>query len=198
MEHGWRSQRRTRAAVAVAFAALAVACSQPATPADTAGASGTGVPSTAQPPTPADQPAQLEPSEPYGITTVSLVSPDGQTTVPVEVYDAYWPATRQKGLMGRDHLPAGTGMVFRYPDDHNGGFWMKNTLIPLSIAYFAADGTVVSVLDMEPCVADPCPGYPPNRSYRHALEVNQGFFAEIGLTEGWRVELPSGLPAAQA
>jgi hypothetical protein len=50
---------------------------------------------------------------------------------------------------------------------------------------------------MEPCDADPCPSYPPDAPYRGALEVNQGFFAELGLEPSWRVELPGGLPPPQ-
>jgi hypothetical protein len=88
-------------------------------------------------------------------------------------------------------------MVFRFPAEHQGGFWMRNTLIPLSIAYFDRSGTVVATMDMEPCRQDPCPSYRPRARYRGALEVNQGFFDEIGLRKGWRVELPFGLPPPQ-
>ena len=143
-------------------------------------------------------PTGLQPSEPFDVTAVRLLPPDGGEAVTVEVFDAYQPALRQRGLMERTQLPPGTGMVFRYPGDAAGGFWMKNTLIPLSIAYFDADGVVHTVLDMEPCESDPCPSYPPDAPYRGALEVNQGFFTEIGLEPGWRVELPSGLPTAEA
>jgi uncharacterized protein len=142
-------------------------------------------------------PAELEPSEPFDVATVTLVDPDG-ATLPIEVFDDHTPEMRRRGLMERAELPATAGMVFRYPADSEGGFWMKNTLIPLSIAYYDADGVIHTVLDMEPCTEDPCPSYPPGASYRGALEVNQGFFAEIGLEPGWRVDLPSGLPPAQA
>ena len=143
-------------------------------------------------------PTVLEPSEPWGLLTLTLVSPDGAPAVEVPAYDAFESATRSRGLMGRTSLPAGAGMVFRYPSDRDGGFWMKDTLIPLSIAYFDGEGTVVSVLDMEPCLQDPCRSYRPGVAYRGALEVNQGFFARIGLTPGWRVELPPGIPAASS
>jgi uncharacterized membrane protein (UPF0127 family) len=87
-------------------------------------------------------------------------------------------------------------MIFRFPGPTQGAFWMKDTLIPLSIAYYDAEGTVVAVLDMEPCTADPCPTYPPGTSYTGALEVNQGFFDDVGLEEGWMVAVPDGLPPA--
>jgi hypothetical protein len=75
-------------------------------------------------------------------------------------------------------------MLFLFPEDHRGGFWMKNTLIPLSIAFLDADGQVLAVLDMEPCRADPCPIYDPGVSYRSALEVNQGALARWGVGAG--------------
>ena len=65
---------------------------------------------------------------------------------------------------GADGAPAGaggTGMVFLYPSDVAEAYWMKNTLVPLSIAFVAADGRVVSVAEMTPCKADPCPSYRP-------------------------------------
>lgn len=175
----------------LALAMTAVACSGSAPPSaapPTAGAS----------PPPAAEPSGLQPSEPFDVTTVTLAEPDGGTALAIQVYDAHTPQLRRRGLMERTQLPRDAGMVFRYPQDSNGAFWMKNTLIPLSIAYFDADGVVHTVLDMQPCKADPCPTYAPQAPYRGALEVNQGFFADIGLEPGWRVELPFGLPPAEA
>ena len=82
--------------------------------------------------------------------------------------------------MGRTTLPADAGMVFVFSEDHRGPFWMKDTLIPLSIAFYAGDGRILKILDMEPCDADPCPLYDPEVAYRGALEVNQGAFAALG------------------
>jgi uncharacterized protein len=152
---------------------------------------------SATPAATAAQPSGLQPSEPFDVTTVTLVDPAGAQRV-IEVFDAHTPDRRRRGLMERTELPREAGMVFRYPADSESGFWMKNTLIPLSIAYFDADGVVHTVLDMEPCEADPCPSYPPGAPFRGALEVNQGFFADIGLEPGWRVELPAGLPPPEA
>lgn len=148
------------------------------------------------PPTTPAAAGPLAPSEPFGLTTVTLRAPDDRAVV-VPVYDAYNDRTRTRGLMGREELPRGTGMVFRFKENRTSGFWMKNTLIPLSIAFFDSNGSVVAVRDMEPCEADPCPSYRPGAPYRGALELEQAFAAEVGVERGWQVELPAGLPPAQ-
>jgi uncharacterized protein len=107
--------------------------------------------------------------------------------VPVEVADS--PGEREVGLMHRESLPEDAGMVFLFEEDNVGGFWMKNTLIPLSIAFYAGDGRIVKILDMEPCREDPCPLYYPGVPYRGALEVNQGAFDRWNVAEGDRVRL---------
>ena len=61
---------------------------------------------------------------------------------------------------------------------------MKDTLIPLSIAFAGEDGTILAILDMDPCEADPCEIYDPDVSYRSALEVNQGAFYGLGRRRG--------------
>ncbi|MGH3665389.1 MAG: DUF192 domain-containing protein [Egibacteraceae bacterium] len=138
-------------------------------------------------------PGDLEPSEPFGLTDLTLVGGDG-TAHRLHVYDAHQPAARRRGLMSRESLPDDTGMVFRMPSDTDGGFWMKDTRIPLSVAFFDAEGRIRRILDMEPCTADPCPVYEPGLTYRGALEVNQGRFADLGVERGWRVELSPSLP----
>ena len=87
-------------------------------------------------------------------------------------------------------------MVFLYPRDVAEAYWMKNTLVPLSIAFVAADGRVVSVAEMTPCTADPCPSYPPDGQYRYAVELPAGAFGAAGVGEGDRVvpEDPAALP----
>ncbi len=106
-------------------------------------------------------------------------------TVRLEV--AADPASRARGLMGRRQVPKGTGMVFLYPADVTEAFWMKNTLVPLSIAFVAADGRVVSVAEMTPCRTDPCPTYPPAGPYRYAVELAAGSFAAAGVGPGAKV-----------
>ncbi|TBH17469.1 DUF192 domain-containing protein [Thermus thermamylovorans] len=103
----------------------------------------------------------------------------------VEVADT--PERQARGLMFREALAEDEGMVFLFPAPTAGGFWMKNTLIPLSIAFFDREGMILRILDMEPCRADPCPVYHPGVIYQGALEVNQGWFARHGLTPGARV-----------
>jgi uncharacterized membrane protein (UPF0127 family) len=68
-------------------------------------------------------------------------------------------------------------------------FWMKDTLIPLSVAFWDQDGRIRAILDMEPCPAEPCPLYDPGVSWIGAVEVNQGFFEERGVEIGDRVRL---------
>ena len=113
---------------------------------------------------------------------VLIETPTDAVEVPVEVADS--PEEREVGLMNRESLPEDAGMIFLFEEDHVGGFWMKNTLIPLSIAFADAEGTIVSILDMEPCEADPCEIYDPNVPYRSALEVNQGAFEDWGVHVG--------------
>ncbi|MGH3032922.1 MAG: DUF192 domain-containing protein, partial [Gaiellaceae bacterium] len=110
-----------------------------------------------------------------------------QASVQVEIADSE--EERQVGLMHRESLPQDAGMLFLFPAEHSGGFWMKNTLIPLSIAFVDADGRILRILDMEPCRADPCPIYDPGVAYRSALEVNRGAFAGWSVEEGDRLTL---------
>ena len=116
------------------------------------------------------------------------------TTVRLEV--AADPAARARGLMGRTKVPEGTGMVFLYPADVAEAFWMRNTLVPLSIAFVAADGRVVSVAEMTPCKADPCPIYAPTGPYRYAVELAAGSFGAARVGPGAKVAPvdPAALP----
>jgi uncharacterized protein len=114
--------------------------------------------------------------------TVVLTGDGGEHVVDVEVADS--DAERQRGLMGRSELGADAGMVFVYDTDQRGGFWMKNTLVPLSIAFYDRRGHILRILDMEPCRRDSCPIYDPGVAYRGALEVNRGAFRRWGIREG--------------
>jgi uncharacterized membrane protein (UPF0127 family) len=80
---------------------------------------------------------------------------------------------RARGLMHRLKAPA-DGMLFVFPGDTTGGFWMKNTLVPLAIVFFDRQGKQVRRLAMTPCRRDPCPIYSPGRRYRFALELSAG------------------------
>jgi len=108
----------------------------------------------------------------------------GPVTLKVEL--ATTPEAWQKGLMFRESLPENQGMLFIFPQATGSAFWMKNTRIPLSIAFADQNGVILRILDMEPCEEDPCPSYYPGVAYRQALEVNQGWFARHGVKEGDR------------
>jgi uncharacterized membrane protein (UPF0127 family) len=105
---------------------------------------------------------------------------------------------RQLGLMHREDLDPDAGMLFLFARPSDGGFWMKNTLIPLSIAYMRREGErsfeVVNVLDMEPCRKDPCRAYDPGVAYDAALEVNQGWFERHGVSKGSVAQAEGELP----
>jgi len=131
---------------------------------------------------------------PEGFTSVTLVvtAPDGSVRE-FCLWLADTPELRRQGLMGVTDPSLGgrDGMVFTWPADHRGGFWMKDTLLPLSIAWFAADGTFVADADMDPCPdgVDPCPSYAAGAAYRYAVEVPEGRLADLGLVKGSRVAL---------
>lgn len=90
---------------------------------------------------------------------------------------------RTRGLMFVTDLGDLDGMLFVFDTPSAGAFWMENTLIPLDIAFFRTDGTLIAVLEMEPCGdQDPCPTYGPGADYQFALEAPAG--ALIGLDPG--------------
>ena len=105
-----------------------------------------------------------------------------------------------RGLMYREKLGTDDGMLFLQQILSSDGFYMKNTLIPLSIAYMrrAADRTyqVMAILDMEPCPAATvkCPTYPPGTYYDAALEVNKGWFERNGVEPGATAEVDGPIP----
>jgi uncharacterized membrane protein (UPF0127 family) len=117
--------------------------------------------------------------------TATITTANGAAVVRIEV--AATDAERQRGLMGRRSLEAGTGMLFVYPHDVTGGFWMKNTMIPLDIAFISARGRIVRIHSMLPCRVDPCRIYEPRASYRRALEVRGGSFRRWGVRVGDRL-----------
>ncbi len=94
------------------------------------------------------------------------------------------PQQQKFGLMHRESLPENEGMAFIFVQEVEGGFWMKDTLIPLSVAFFDKDGTILEIIDMEPCKQEPCKVYDPGVRYKGALEVNKGTFRRLGVNEG--------------
>jgi uncharacterized protein len=98
-------------------------------------------------------------------------------------------AEQRRGLMGVEHLPADEGMAFVYDEPVQHRFWMKDTLIALSIAFVDDSARVVGIREMEPCRADPCPTYGIGRPYVLAVEANRGWFHGHGVEVGTRAEL---------
>lgn len=147
----------------------------------------------------ATAPPPLHPTvDAYPAALVDLVSPDGSRTHRLAVRVADTPERRRHGLMEVPVLPYGTGMLFVFEESRRGAFWMKGTLVPLSIAFAAADGTIRAVLAMEPCRSEPCPLYDPEVDYRTALEVPQGWFGDVGVEVGWRLRVVGADVAAAA
>jgi uncharacterized membrane protein (UPF0127 family) len=103
----------------------------------------------------------------------------------VEIADTQ--ETRSEGLMFRRSMDDNHGMLFIFEYEHQASFWMKNTTIPLSIAFIAADGTIRQIEEMEP---ESLSSVASRRNILYALEVNQGWFEERGIYEGDKMILP--------
>jgi uncharacterized membrane protein (UPF0127 family) len=86
--------------------------------------------------------------------------------------------------MYRKDIPWEYGMLFVFDQDERGAFWMKNTLIPLDIAFIDSDGKIFNIQRMIPCQGEDCPIYTSPKPYRYALEVKAGFFEKFGFKEG--------------
>ena len=111
----------------------------------------------------------------FSLTTTAGGSASAPATlrldgVPFRPELALTSAQHQRGLMLRKRAPA-DGMLFVFPRATSGGFWMKNTLVPLTIVFFDTAGKSVRRLTMTPCREDPCRIYDPGREYRYALEL---------------------------
>ncbi len=119
--------------------------------------------------------------------TIVVIGGDEGEGVELTVELARTAGERSRGLMLREELAEDGGMLFVFPGDTEAGFWMKDTLVPLSIAFIAEDGTILDIQEMEPLSEDV---HRPPEPYRYALEVNQGWFEEQGFGTGDRVEIP--------
>lgn len=96
---------------------------------------------------------------------------------------------KARGLMFREKMGPADGMIFIFEEDRHLSFWMKNTLMPLSIAYISSNGVVREIYDMEPGSLDPVVSV---RSVRYALEVPRGFFEDPGISPGDRIRFEEG------
>jgi len=126
------------------------------------------------------------------LTAAGCGSDDGRVrlTVGGEQFDvelAVTPEQRRQGLMFRERLGEREGMLFVFDDEETVSFWMRDTPLPLSIAFIDARGVIVHVADMEPYSEAPVPSRYP---VRYALEVNKGALERAGIEVGDLVELP--------
>lgn len=99
----------------------------------------------------------------------------------IQVEVARTPGERAVGLMGRKHLGKEEGMLFVFEEEGYHSFWMKDTLIPLSIAFIDKKGQIVKITDMKPLTMT---SHPPPKPILYALEMNQGWFSRNGIRVG--------------
>jgi uncharacterized membrane protein (UPF0127 family) len=129
-----------------------------------------------------------QPDDPGAVLpTAEITVSGGTTTEDLIVELATTPTQWAQGLMNRPTMAENRGMIFLFPVERSGGFWMQNTLIPLDIAYLSAEGEVLSIAHGKPLdttILDP------GLVYRHVLEVNGGWFERHGLGVGSKVSIP--------
>lgn len=128
-----------------------------------------------------------EPARDDGRVPLRIRTAEAEVTLRVEIADTS--AERAEGLSNRGSVPADAGMAFVWDRPVEADFWMKDTLIPLQIAFWDDDGRIVALFEMEACAADPCPTYGPDEPIVGAAEANAGWFTEHGVHVGDTVEL---------
>jgi uncharacterized membrane protein (UPF0127 family) len=131
-----------------------------------------------------------------GATGTSQANEPPQTQLPrariqagmhiIDAQVAQTPPQLEKGLMHRQSMPTNEGMLFVFPDKQQRCFWMKNTLIPLTIAFLADDGTVLQTEDMQ---AGSLASHCSKHAVRYALEMNLGWFKQRGFQPGDRLQM---------
>ena len=99
----------------------------------------------------------------------------------IEAEVAYTDPDRQQGLMNRRSMAANQGMLFVFPFPARHCMWMKNTLLPLSVAFLDEQGRIINIRDMQPQTEN---SHCADKDARFALEMNQGWFAQRGLKAG--------------
>ena len=129
-----------------------------------------------------------------GLAFSALAQDTPQTNLPriklqagmyqIDTQVAQTEAQRQTGLMFRKEMPQHEGMLFVFEQPATQCFWMKNTLLPLTAAFVADDGTIVNLVDMKPQTTD---SHCSEKPVRFVLEMNQGWFAKKGLKAGSRL-----------
>jgi uncharacterized membrane protein (UPF0127 family) len=125
--------------------------------------------------------AQGAPGVPQRLPTTLLRAGMHQITAQVAQTDAQ----RAVGLMHRKDMPQHEGMLFVFEQPSQQCFWMRNTLLPLSIAFLADDGSIVNIAEMKPLdETSTCSEKP----VRYALEMNKGWFSQRGLKPGFKLQ----------
>ena len=110
------------------------------------------------------------------------------TCFQVEIADEY--EEMKKGLMNRESMDQGKGILFVFENEGVYPFWMKNTIIPLDIIWMDGDGQVVFISrNTQPCESDPCPDTNPGRKAKYVLEINAGISDQIGLVLGDKMDI---------
>jgi uncharacterized membrane protein (UPF0127 family) len=104
-------------------------------------------------------------------------------------------ATRSQGLMLRKSMAQGAGMLFLFEESAGHCMWMKNTLIPLSVAFIDERGQIANIADMQPLDET---SHCASRPVRYALEMNQGWFKKRGIVAGTLIQGLEGLPPRRA
>ena len=127
-------------------------------------------------------------------TALSALSQEPQTNLPrvklsagmhqIDAQVALTPEQREIGLMFRKEMPQHEGMLFVFEQPAVQCFWMMNTLLPLTAAFVADDGTIVTLADMKPMTTD---SHCSDKPVRYVLEMNQGWFAKKGLKAGYKL-----------
>jgi uncharacterized membrane protein (UPF0127 family) len=102
----------------------------------------------------------------------------------IDVQLALTPEQKQTGLMRRKEMPQHEGMLFVFDAPSTQCFWMKNTLIPLSAAFVADDGSIVNLVDMKPLTTQ---SHCSTKPVRYVLEMNQGWFTKKGIKSGFKL-----------
>ena len=181
--------RRTALLVVAVAALLLAACGgsdDTATPTSAASAAVTSAAAatTATSTTSAETSTAAGGTAPVGFGTIAVAI--GGASKTFCLWLAATDAERQKGLMGVTDLDGKSGMIFTFPGDTNEKFWMYQTVMPLSIAFFDSTGAFVSSTEMAPCpgASNTCPDYSAAGKYRDAIEVPQGGLAALGIGPG--------------
>lgn len=137
-------------------------------------------PAAQAPATPARRPLAVQQGIRDTLPAVSFATADGQQ-VPIYVEIADTDPLRELGLMNRPSMPDDQGMAFLWESDVTEAFWMKDTLIPLAVAFIDANGVIVDIQEMQAETLDP---HIPAAPYRVAIEANAGWYSRNGLQVG--------------